>query len=805
MLRWLVLACWLCGCNQIFHIPDVKPSQDPCGDGLAKCDSNAACADTSNGDYTCTCNTGFTGDGKTCSDVDECSMSPAPCDVHATCTNTPGAYTCACDSGFAGDGTHCAPSTWQKLVAAGGFTCAIGGDGGLYCWGSNDFGQLGDGTFQPHARPAQIGTNTDWIDVGARYLKACGLRADHSMWCWGYGERGMLGDGQMKTSPVPVQVVSDKPGVGFKSLAVGKWDVCGIHDDGSLACWGLDRITNMIVAKPVAVDTNTDWTQISAGTVMCGLRNTTGGNLYCWGKSQAGTYDLGMGTTTTSVATPTKLGTDTWREVSMGYYNACAIRADGTLWCWGNCATDPNVLQYGAVPVEVSANTDWTAISMSIDTVGGIRGGGTAYVWGDNETGQLGEAAIGEFPNPVPIGGTVTGWTSIIAGNSHTCGISSGKGYCWGAIGDGDLGNGAAVIEYVPTKIGTSTYSAIASASAKCAIGSGGDLDCWGESVVGVGFGNTDPVWVPTKLGTDTWTAVDVSVSFPLTACGIHGGGVLSCWGDNTNGQVGIGNQTTPQLSPVPVQAPAGTVWTQVATSDHTCAITNASLLFCWGIHATGALGDGTTGQPPVTAPPSTPLPNTWLHVSVAPNGATMPMTCAVRSDHTLWCWGQDLYPNTTERDVPTQIGTDTDWATVSTSGLETCGVKVGGTLWCSGQYLGDGTANMSATMQRVGTDTNWASISAGQEMCGVKTDHTLWCFGNQYGSPLGNGKEMTDFTTQLPPTALSPTQIGSDTDWAAIASVGDSCGIKTDGSLWCWGYGAAAIPQYVSVPTPID
>jgi hypothetical protein len=87
------------------------------------CDPNASCVDSPGGGFTCTCNTGFTGDGTTCTDVDECAAGSNPCDVNATCTNEPGSFSCACNPGYAGNGFTCTaecdpPCTGTDVCAA---------------------------------------------------------------------------------------------------------------------------------------------------------------------------------------------------------------------------------------------------------------------------------------------------------------------------------------------------------------------------------------------------------------------------------------------------------------------------------------------------------------------------------------------------------------------------------------------------------------------------------------------------------------------------------------------------------------
>src|SRR5262249_49846677 len=156
---------------------------------------------------------------------------------------------------------------------------------------------------------------------------------------------------------------SDKPGVGWKAMALGRQTVCALHDGGSIACWGLDRVAGTNVAVPVAVGTDTDWTDLAVGTVICGIRGVSGmpGALYCWGKSSTG--DVGLGPVT-SQATPARVGTDLWKRVAVGYYVACAIRSDDALFCWGS-SPFTSVLSYGNTPKQVGTATDWEAISLS--------------------------------------------------------------------------------------------------------------------------------------------------------------------------------------------------------------------------------------------------------------------------------------------------------------------------------------------------------------------------------------------------------------------------------------------------------
>ena len=149
---------------------------------------------------------------------------------------------------------------------------------------------------------------------------------------------------------------------------------------------------------------------------------------------------------------------------------------------------------------------------------------------------------------------------------------------------------------------------------------------------------------------------------------------------------------------------------------------------------------------------------------------------------------------DTTDRSVPVQVGTDTNWASAAAGLGHTVAVKTNGTLWAWGNNsngqlgLGVGDTTDRSVPVQVGTDTLWASVAAGSmDTVAVKTNGTLWAWGCNVQGSLGNGA----FGGGQNPT---PAQVGIETLWASTlwASVAegdmDTLAVKTDGTLWAWG-----------------
>lgn len=277
-----------------------------------------------------------------------------------------------------------AVTSWTRVSATGHATvCAIANTGNLYCWGHNSTGQVGDGTTAARYVPTLVSKPagvTSWLDVStgmnSSHGYTCALGNNTQIYCWGYNNVGQLGDGTTTTRYSPSNVVTLPVGVtGWTKMhAGGHANGCAIANTGNLYCWGnnsagqigdgtyTDRYTPVLISKPSGVS---NWTEVSlgmnAGTgYSCALGNN--GRAYCWGINNVG--QLGDGTTTTRT-TPKivnlPVGVTSFSQLATNYSTSCAIGDNNRLYCWGY----NNVYQVGDGTQTNRANPTAVALPFS--------------------------------------------------------------------------------------------------------------------------------------------------------------------------------------------------------------------------------------------------------------------------------------------------------------------------------------------------------------------------------------------------------------------------------------------------------
>ena len=344
-----------------------------------------------------------------------------------------------------------------------------------------------------------------------------------------------------------------------------------------------------------------------------------------------------------------------------------------------------------------SQGPEWAKVAAGLDDTCAIRTDGTLWCWGDNFYGDLG---IGNYTNedrPQQVTSPAAGgWASVTAGNYYTCATRTDRTlWCWGLNAGGSLGIHSHIYDVdlphqVTTRAAAGGWTSVsAGGSTTCATRLGGSLWCWGLNESGqLGIGNTVQQDVPrqvTSPAVSGWASVTVGY---FHACATRTGGTLWCWGANNYGQLGIGNDTNPTL-PQQVTTPATTGWASVTGGGyHTCASRTDTTLWCWGDNRYGQLGLGNQVSQELPQQVTTPATTGWARVT-----AGFFHTCASRTDTTLWCWGDNYWGELgighhPDQHQPAQVTTPGphEWASVRSSGQDTCAIRrTGGTLWCWG------------------------------------------------------------------------------------------------------------------------
>ncbi len=380
-----------------------------------------------------------------------------------------GGETCASQGFVSGTLTCAGDCRFEVSACVGGLlmidggdrhTCALKRDGGAWCWGDNASGQLGDGTTSLKDRPTPVSTlSSAVVDLSAGGDHTCAVKTDGSLWCWGENGSGQLGVGGSSDRTTPTQVTIPQ----VSRVAAGGAHTCALTTSGDVWCWGYNDYgqvgngSTIGVSAPVRLFSLSGMLSLTAGTHhTCAV---TGGNsVVCWGRNDYG--QLGDGTTgqKSLPAFVSGIPTASLLVVAGGHHN-CALTVNDEAWCWGYNVS-------GQLGDGTSINRTSAVEVSSLGGAGilGLSGGGRhtcarlagtdVWCWGENGSGQLGDGATGDRPNPAPLQFAPTGFRFLGVGGEHSCaGKHDGTVWCWGSNARGQLGVGPSSNRTLPTQL----------------------------------------------------------------------------------------------------------------------------------------------------------------------------------------------------------------------------------------------------------------------------------------------------------------------------------------------------------------
>jgi alpha-tubulin suppressor-like RCC1 family protein len=290
----------------------------------------------------------------------------------------------------------------------------------------------------------------------------------------------------------------------------------------------------------------------------------------------------------------------------------------------------------------------------------------------------------------------------------------------------------------------TTAVSITAGGGHACALWGDGTVRCWGVNVSGqVGDGTASHRDVPVKVaGLSSTEGISAGINY---TCAIVEGGAVSCWGDGTYTPTSVTGLTNATAI--------------AAGGGHTCAILSDQTVRCWGRNSFGQLGDGQTCgsfcETPVVV-------SGLMDVTAIDAGGNH--TCALLSDNTARCWGDNGEGQLGDDlacgeacATPVEIAGLTDIGTLSAGNLHTCATLADTTAWCWGSnefgQLGDGTTTSRATPTLVsGISGVVATAAATLHTCALLNDATVRCWGTNLGGLIGDGTTTNRYT----PTAVS-------------------------------------------------
>jgi alpha-tubulin suppressor-like RCC1 family protein len=343
---------------------------------------------------------------------------------------------------------------FRRVSYGMGHTCGVTTSSVAYCWGSNEEGQLGDGTTANTETPVPVAGGLLFRDVTAGDQHTCGLALNDLTYCWGYNSAGQVGDETTTQRLTPTRVHAG--GLRFRRVSAGAAHNCGETADNRVYCWGYNDNAQLgsgtttgpelcsgefaCSTKPRPVVGDRRFRRIFAGRLhTCGI--TPLDVPFCWGDNSSGQLGNGMNTGPEECrfavcsTKPVKVaGGLQFRQISGGTYHTCGVTTDHKAYCWGT--NDRGLLGNGTyyqsslTPTKVREPIRFRMVSAGGLLTCGISLEDVAYCWGP----FFGAGTTTDQRRPAQVVGGLFFRQLDVGATGGTCGVSTeNRAYCWGS------------------------------------------------------------------------------------------------------------------------------------------------------------------------------------------------------------------------------------------------------------------------------------------------------------------------------------------------------------------------------------
>lgn len=661
---------------------------------------------------------------------------------------------------------------FSKVSGAYGHVLALDKDSSLWHWGGMR------GIQRTLEYPTLLDSSAKWIDISTGNNFQMAIQANGTLWAWGDNGFGQLGLGNNSSTNTLTQVGTDD---NWTTVSCGEFFTLALKTDGTSWIWGRNNYgqlgngtTNRTNRNaPAQLGTDTDWIEISAGKNHSLLR-----------KSNNSAWFVGACYGNQPSVVNQVGSTQDFKQLGASNFTDYAVKQNGTLWRWNNNNGS------NTAPQQVGNQNDWLMVNCShtANTLL-LKNDSTLWVFGNNQFGELG---TGNQQNIIEIPVMVEPnqkWISIFSGNYVSYTINKfGQLFSTGRNASGEFGNG--INRNKPHQVlSAEPFVAISTASATfnghtLAIDALGDLYSWGQNndgQLGIGSNHTHQL-TPTLVESEIpWKSIGSGFQF---SAGVKQDSSLWSWGRNGQGQLGLAQGIFSRN--LPTRIGSENTWKEVVCGgEFALAIQYNGTLWAWGANTQGQLGIGSTGNQ--FTPVQVGSDTTWIKLS-----SNHQHTLALKADSTLWSWGNNQHGRLGRfgsTNTPQQVGED-KWIAIAAGGLHSLGIKADSSVWAWGYnlyaQLGDNSTQSRSVPTLVNQAEKWIQVSAGHEhSLALKSDSSLWAWGRNGAGQLSDSVSYVGSMNR----AQVPTLVQPGTKFTKVAGGAvNSLGITQQGNILTWG-----------------